>query len=124
MAAPGEPTRICFVCLGNICRSPTAEAVMARLVDEAGLSEAVEIDSAGTGGWHVGQPPDDRAQAEAGRRGLTMTSRGRQFHAGDLDYFDLVVAMDRTNLAELRDLTGAAAHHDKIVLLRAFDATA
>lgn len=121
MTTPSDPFRICFVCLGNICRSPTAEAVMLQLVDDAGLSDRIEIDSAGTGGWHVGDPPDERAGAEARRRGLTMTSRARQFHPGDFDHFDLVVAMDRNNLRDLHDLTHAPPHRDKVVLLRSFD---
>jgi protein-tyrosine phosphatase len=113
--------RVCFVCLGNICRSPTAEAVMAHLVAEAGLDHAIELDSAGTGGWHVGDPPDDRATAEAARRGIAMRSRARQFHVGDFAFFDLVVAMDGRNVADLHDLALDQAHRDKVVLLRSFD---
>ena len=64
--------RLLFVCMGNICRSPTAEGVMRRLVDDAGLAEAVEVESAGTGGWHAGEPPDERATLAAGRRGVTL----------------------------------------------------
>lgn len=121
-AVMSEPdVRICFVCLGNICRSPTAEALMQALVDEAGLGHRIELDSAGTGGWHVGDPPDARAAAEARRRGIAMTSRARQFHAGDFAYFDLVVAMDRTNVADLHDLAHEPAHRAKVVLLRSFD---
>ncbi|MFN8038306.1 MAG: low molecular weight protein-tyrosine-phosphatase [Acidimicrobiales bacterium] len=116
-----EPVRVCFVCLGNICRSPTAEAVMARLVRDAGLDGRIEVDSAGTGGWHVGDPPDDRARAEARRRGIEMSSRARQLHVGDLAFFDLVVAMDRRNLADVHDLALEPAHRDKVVLLRTFD---
>ena len=74
-----EPVRVLFVCLGNICRSPTAEAVMAARVEAAGLSGRIEVDSAGTGGWHVGDPPDERARAEARRRGIAMISRARRF---------------------------------------------
>ncbi len=123
-AGGGEPLRICFVCLGNICRSPTAEAVMARLLEEQGLSERIEVDSAGTGGWHVGDPPDERATAEASRRGIPMRGRARQFHVGDFSFFDLVVAMDRRNLADLHDLALEPDHHDKVVLLRSFDPSA
>src|SRR4051812_43873845 len=72
------PTRVLFVCSGNICRSPTAEAVMRRLVDEAGLSDEIEVDGAGTGGWHVGDPPDPRARAAAARRGIELTGQARQ----------------------------------------------
>lgn len=117
----GEPIRVCFVCLGNICRSPTAEAVMTHLVREAGLEGRIEVDSAGTGGWHVGDPPDDRAHAEARRRGIEMTSRARQLHVGDLAFFDLVVAMDHRNLGDIHDLSLEPAHRDKVVLLRSFD---
>jgi protein-tyrosine phosphatase len=116
-----EPLRICFVCLGNICRSPTAEAVMGWLVADAGLADRIEVDSAGTSGWHVGDPPDRRTAAEAARRGIAMTSRGRQFHPGDFAYFDLVVAMDRTNLADLVDLAPDASLRDRATLLRIFD---
>lgn len=115
-----RPVRICFVCLGNICRSPTAEAVMADLVEQAGLSDRIAVDSAGTGGWHTGDPADERAIAEAERRGITMASRARQFRAGDFERFDLVVAMDRHNLADLQDLTETPAQHEKIVMLRSF----
>jgi protein-tyrosine phosphatase len=115
------PYRICFVCLGNICRSPTAEGVMQDLVDAAGLRDRIELDSAGTGAWHVGAPPDDRASAEAQRRGLTLTSRGRQVSESDFFTFDLLVAMDHRNLADLRDLAPDPALRDKVVLLRSFD---
>ena len=121
MSPADEPVRVCFVCLGNICRSPTAEAVMTRLVHDAGLADRVEVESAGTGGWHVGDPPDERARAEARRRGIEMTSRARQFHVGDFSYFDVVVAMDRRNLGDLHDLALEPAHRDKVVLLRTFD---
>ncbi len=120
-ASADEPVRVCFVCLGNICRSPTAEAVMARLVRDAGLDGRIEVDSAGTGGWHVGDRPDERARAEARRRGVEMTSRARQLHVGDLAFFDLVVAMDRRNLADIHDLALEPAHREKAVLLRSFD---
>ena len=95
-------TRILFVCLGNICRSPTAEGVMRRLVEEAGLEHEVEIDSAGTGGWHVGAPPDARATEAASRRGTTLSGAARRFDpAEDFDRFDLIVAMDAENRRDL-----------------------
>ena len=115
--------RICFVCLGNICRSPTAHGVMERLVAEAGLGAAIEIDSAGTGAYHVGELPDARSWAAAHRRGIELTHRARQFTAEDLDRFDLVVAMDGQNLRRLRQLAGDRAQ-PPIVLLRSFDSTA
>ena len=116
------PVRLCFVCLGNICRSPTAEALMRRHVAEAGLEGRVEIDSAGTGSWHVGEPPDRRAAAEAGRRGVSMDGqRARQFQAADFGRFDLVVAMDPENAADLRRIAPDAAAEEKVRLLREFD---
>jgi len=115
--------RICFVCLGNICRSPTAEGVMRRLIEEAGLAERVVLDSAGTGNWHVGDLPDPRTRAAARRRGYRLDHRARQFVAADLPRFDLVLAMDRSNLANLERLArGQAA--PEIRLLRAFDPAA
>lgn len=95
--------RVLFVCLGNICRSPTAEAVFRQLVAGADTRLAIEIDSAGIGDWHIGEPPDRRAQAAARRRGVDMsTIRARQFVHDDFALFDLILAMDRQNLAELR----------------------
>jgi len=94
---------ICFVCLGNICRSPTAEGVMRHQVDAAGLADRIAIDSAGTGDWHVGEPPDTRAQAAARIRGYDLSAlRARQVSAADFERFDLLLAMDEANLAELR----------------------
>src|SRR2546427_10674973 len=91
------PVRVLFVCLGNICRSPTAEGVMRALVHEAGLQEAVEIDSAGTGGWHVGSRPDARAAAAAGARGIELAGRARPATGADFDHSDLLLAMARPN---------------------------
>jgi protein-tyrosine phosphatase len=120
--------RLCFVCLGNICRSPTAHGVMARLVAEAGLGAAgrgavIEVDSAGTAAYHVGELPDERSRAAARRRGIVLDHRARQFTAADLDRFDLVVAMDGQNLQRLRQLAGGRTQ-PPIVLLRSFDPTA
>ncbi|MBK1635175.1 low molecular weight protein-tyrosine-phosphatase [Rhodovulum adriaticum] len=99
-------TRILFVCLGNICRSPTAEGVFTALAEQAGV--AVDIDSAGTGGWHVGDPPDARARAEAARRGYDISGlRARQARAEDFERFDLILAMDRANHAALERMRPA-----------------
>lgn len=117
-----EPVRLCFVCLGNICRSPTAEGVMRHLVNRAGLADHIEVDSAGTAGWHTGDAPDRRATVEAATRGIDLSRlRGRQFHTGDLAWFDLVLAMDESNRTDLRDLATTPAERAKIHLLRAFD---
>jgi protein-tyrosine phosphatase len=91
--------RILFVCMGNICRSPTAEGVMRRLIDDAGLD--IEVDSAGTGDWHVGEPPDERAALAARRRGVTLEGAARQVRPADFRRFDVIVAMDHRNLGEL-----------------------
>jgi protein-tyrosine phosphatase len=115
--------RICFVCLGNICRSPTAEAVMRRLVDDAGLTGRVTLDSAGTGHWHAGEPADPRTRSAAASRGIDITHRARQLVAADLARFDLLIAMDRDNLAAIRRLLGRR-DRPEAHLLRAFDPTA
>jgi len=95
--------KILFVCMGNICRSPSAEGVMRKLVDDAGLQHLIEIDSAGTHDYHVGAPPDVRSQAAANHRGYDLTAlRARQVAADDFVEFDLLLAMDKDNLALLR----------------------
>jgi protein-tyrosine phosphatase len=97
------PTRVLFVCLGNICRSPTAEGVFRAIAAQAGLD--VAVDSAGTGSWHVGAPPDPRAIAAAAARGYDIGGlRARQVTAKDFARFDLIVAMDRQNRADLERL--------------------
>jgi protein-tyrosine phosphatase len=113
--------RILFVCLGNICRSPTAEGVMRELVREAGVNDRVELDSAGTGGWHVGDPPDARATAAAKARGITLEGAGRQVTIDDFARFDLLLAMDASNLSDLLDLAPDSIARAKVRLLRAFD---
>ena len=113
--------RVCFVCMGNICRSPTAEAVMRHRLAEAGLADAVEVESAGTGSWHVGDPPDARAAAEARARGIAMEGAARQFRARDFDRFDLVLAMDHENARHLRRIAPDERAAAKVRLLREFD---
>ena len=94
--------RVLFVCMGNICRSPTAEGVLRQLLDARGLSGLVEVDSAGTHAYHVGEPPDHRAQAAARRRGIELGGqRARQVTRDDFTRFDRILAMDRDNLALL-----------------------
>lgn len=101
--------RILFVCLGNICRSPSAEAVMRDLTEREGLAGMIEIDSAGTGDWHIGSPADPRAIEAAGGRGFQLTSRARQVTREDFAEFDLIVAMDRDNHADLVAMNGGDA---------------
>jgi protein-tyrosine phosphatase len=113
--------RILFVCMGNICRSPTAEGVMRHIVREEGLEDAIEIDSAGTGGWHAGSPPDSRATATARRRGIVLDGAARQFSPEDFDSFDLILAMDAENARDLLALATSEAVAAKVRLLREFD---
>jgi protein-tyrosine phosphatase len=115
---------ICFVCLGNICRSPTAEAVMRHLVAEAGLGDRIRVDSAGTGDWHIGEPRDRRSQAVGRKRGIPLSGAARQFVAGDFDAYDHVIAMDKSNRAELLRMARNDADRAKVRLLRSFDPTA
>jgi protein-tyrosine phosphatase len=116
--------RILFVCMGNICRSPTAEGVMRSLVREAGLEDRIELDSAGTGGWHAGESPDERAGAAAGRRGIVLEGAARPVRVEDFARFDLLVAMDRENLRGLLAIAPDEAAAEKVRLLREFDPAA
>ncbi|UEG62954.1 low molecular weight protein-tyrosine-phosphatase [Stutzerimonas chloritidismutans] len=114
--------RILFVCMGNICRSPTAEGVFRQRVEQAGLGSRIEIDSAGTGDWHVGKAPDSRACAAAGKRGYQLTAlRARQVQPEDFLRFDLILAMDHDNLARLEALRPEASRAELDLLLRRYD---
>jgi low molecular weight protein-tyrosine phosphatase len=110
--------------MGNICRSPTAEAVMADLVLREGLGGLVTVASAGTGDWHVGDPPDARATAEATRRGIPMRGTAKQFRRADFGRFDMVLAMDEENARALRRLAPDDEGRAKVRLLRSFDPAA
>ncbi len=116
-----ERVRICFVCLGNICRSPTAEACFLHVIEEVGIADRFVVDSAGTGGWHVGEPahPDTRAAARA--RGVEIRSVARQFTSADYDRFDYVIAMDTQNRANLLRLAKDERARAKVHLFRDFD---
>ncbi|HEV7752277.1 MAG TPA: low molecular weight protein-tyrosine-phosphatase [Baekduia sp.] len=116
--------RLLFVCMGNICRSPTAEAVMRALVAREGLDGAVEIDSAGTGAWHVGEPPDHRSTAAAGARGIVMEGAARQVTEADFEAYDLLLAADAQNVAALRAVAPDQDAAAKVRLLREFDPAA
>ena len=93
---------VLFVCLGNICRSPTGEGVLQHLVDEQGLKDRIVIDSAGTGGYHVGARADSRMREHASRRGYDLLSRARKLEPADMETFDLVIAMDRENYQNIQ----------------------
>ncbi len=119
--AAGASARLLFVCLGNICRSPTAEGVMQALVEREGLSGQIELDSAGTGAWHVGSAPDRRATAAARARGIALAGCARQVQTEDFSEFDLLLAMDSENLEDLQRLAPGAREREKVRLLREFD---
>ncbi|MEM6646629.1 MAG: low molecular weight protein-tyrosine-phosphatase [Bacteroidota bacterium] len=123
MASPSN-LRVCFVCMGNICRSPMAEGVFRQLVTAAGLADRFTIDSAGTGGWHAGDPPDRRMQQTARAHGLDISQQqARQFVAADFDRFDLILPMDKDNLHDILYLDPDDAHSRKVRLFREFDPT-
>lgn len=113
--------RLCFVCLGNICRSPTAEGIMLHLVRSEGLEHHFSIESAGTGAYHVGEPPDPRSFATAKARGVHLPSVARQFVHADFERFDLVLAMDEDNRKNLLRLSPDPGHQAKVKRLRSFD---
>jgi len=117
------PLRVLFVCSGNICRSPLAEAVFRRLAEDAGLGDRFELDSAGMHGYHEGEPADPRARRVGRRHGVDVTSIAREIDPSDLDRFDLIVAMDRGHLRQLTARANAA-QRGKIRLMRDFEGAA
>ena len=117
--------RVCFVCSGNICRSPTAEAVFRRRLADAGLAGEVEVDSAGLGDWHVGEDVDERSAAALQVRGYpARVHAAKQFRPADFAHRDLVVALDAGHERELRAMAPTAADRAKIRLLRSYDPAA
>ncbi|AMB78741.1 MULTISPECIES: low molecular weight protein-tyrosine-phosphatase [Pseudomonas] len=114
--------RVLFVCLGNICRSPTAEGVLRHKLQVAGLAGRVEVASAGTGNWHVGGAPDKRTQRAAMRRGYDLSAqRAQQVVAADFNHYDLILAMDLSNLRDLKALQPANGKAGLDLFLRRFD---
>ena len=112
-------TKVLFVCTGNICRSPSAEGVFRRMVEDAGLAGAIGVDSAGTHAYHVGEPADPRAQAAARKRGYDLaTCVGRQVKAEDFREFDMILAMDWENLAALQQMCPKIYQHKLMLLMR------
>ena len=112
--------KVLFVCMGNICRSPTAEGVLRRKLRDNELAGRVEVASAGTHGYHVGEAPDQRTQRAAARRGYDLSAiRARKIAAQDFEYFDLILAMDRNSLEALHRV-GARERHDRLGLFMAY----
>ena len=108
---------VLFICLGNICRSPAAQAVMQAMVDERGLTDRFHIDSAGIGGWHIGDLPDKRMRVHARPRGYELTHRARKVQSSDFEDFDLIVGMDAANVDDLRELAASPQQMDKVVMM-------
>lgn len=124
LQSPGmdsEPTKLLFVCLGNICRSPTGEGVMRHLVESEGVAHLFEIDSAGTGSWHIGESPDRRSVAAAAARGILIGGTARQVTGDDFYEYDLLLAADRYNHRDLQAIAPTDEHEAKVRLLREFD---
>lgn len=114
--------RVLFVCLGNICRSPLAEGLFKKAVKEAGLSDKIEADSAGTSGWHIGDPPDHRTVANARKHGLVLDHTSRQLIKEDFDNFDYIIVADHSNYSDAAVLAGEnKKHFKKILKMRQFD---
>ncbi|MBD2180880.1 low molecular weight protein-tyrosine-phosphatase [Aerosakkonema funiforme] len=111
------PYKLLFVCLGNICRSPSAENIMNHLIEQAGLSESIICDSAGTSSYHIGSPPDRRMTVAAQSRGIKLRGQARQFKKLDFEEFDLILAMDRENYQDILYLDPAGKYQDKVRLM-------
>ena len=111
------PTKLLFVCLGNICRSPSAENIMNHLVQEAGLEREIQCDSAGTSGYHIGEPPDRRMNQAAMAKGIKLVGSSRRFEPVDFEEFDLILAMDRANYRDLVRQDSQGKYRDKIKMM-------
>lgn len=120
--AIAKPVRVCFVCLGNICRSPSAEGVMRSLLDEKKLTDSVHVESAGTSAWHVGERPDSRSRAAASTRGIVVDGKAQHFQAKDFERFDYVLVMDAANRADVLALAANEGDAAKVHLFLDFNA--
>lgn len=114
-------TRVLFVCLGNICRSPLGEAIFKHKIKENGLEASLKGDSCGTANYHVGQSPDPRTIKNAAKNGISIHHLGRQFHQDDFKNFDLILVMDASNRSNIMRLPGASEYHEKVIMMRTFD---
>lgn len=111
------PYKLLFVCLGNICRSPSAEGIMNHLIKQHGLEDQIVCDSAGTSSYHIGSPPDRRMTAAAARRNIPLQGQARQFHHSDFEEFDLILAMDKDNYQNIRYLDRDGEYEHKVKLM-------
>jgi protein-tyrosine phosphatase len=118
---PAGPVAVCFVCLGNICRSPTAEGIFKKLVREAGLEDRITTESRGTGDWHTGEPADARARSAAERRGVTLDGTACRFERSDFARFDYILSMDARVLETLRRMARTEDERARVHNFRAFD---
>jgi protein-tyrosine phosphatase len=114
-------TEISFVCLGNICRSPLAQGVFQDLVNREKLDQKIFISSSGTGNWHIGNLPDERMRQTAQSKGIKLESRAQQFQSKDFNRFNLVLAMDHSNLVRLSEIAPSTLQKNKLMLFRSFD---
>ena len=113
--------KILFVCLGNICRSPLAEAIFKHEVTKRGIQDFFEVHSCGTANYHVGDSPDSRTILNAKKNGVLIDHKGRQLCEADMDYYDYIFVMDKSNYAHVVRLSNASANHHKVLMLRHFD---
>lgn len=111
------PYKLLFVCLGNICRSPSAENIMNHLIEQAGLSDRIVCDSAGTSSYHIGSSPDRRMTSAAAKRGIKLQGQARQFQKSDFEEFDLILAMDKENYRDILYLDKEEKYRDKVRLI-------
>lgn len=114
------PYKLLFVCLGNICRSPSAENIMNHLIEQANLSAQIVCDSVGTSNYHIGEPPDLRMTVAARARGIELKGKARQFKLSDFDKFDLILAMDRENYQDITRLDPSGKYLNKVRLICEF----
>ena len=113
-------TKLLFVCLGNICRSPSAENIMNHLIEKAGLGDRITCDSAGTGGYHIGSPPDSRMAMAARKQNIELLGAARKFQRIYFENFDLILAMDRDNYRNILALDNTGKYQDKVHLMCEF----
>ena len=116
-----QKTKVLFVCLGNICRSPLAEAIFKHKIEEKGIASSFFVDSCGTGNYHIGEPPDQRTIRNAEKNGIQINHCCRQLTAADLSSFDYILAMDKSNLQNILRLEPNDTNRKKIFLIREFD---